>query len=136
MMLAACGSIDPDSPLGKRKAAFKALLKTSENLGGMMRGRLPFDEAEFSRQAILLDEQAHQPWQHFPDAKDDDRSAARADVWEKQARFKALAGALEERTARLKGYVSAGSPAREALAQQMQQIEQACKDCHQEFRSR
>lgn len=30
LALAACGGVDPDSPLGKRQAAFKDMLKVSD----------------------------------------------------------------------------------------------------------
>ncbi len=45
LTLAACDRVDPNSPLGQRKAIFKQMLKTSEDMGGMLRGRLPFDGA-------------------------------------------------------------------------------------------
>ncbi|MEE4465885.1 cytochrome c, partial [Azotobacter chroococcum] len=42
LSLVACNGVDPNSPLGKRQALFKDMLKTSEDLGGMLRGRLGF----------------------------------------------------------------------------------------------
>ncbi len=42
------------------------MLKTSEDLGGMLRGRLPFDGVKFADGALKLDSLSHQPWQHFP----------------------------------------------------------------------
>ena len=47
--LQGCDSVDPNSPLGKRQALFKEMLRTSEDLGGMLRGRLPFDEQAFAQ---------------------------------------------------------------------------------------
>ena len=44
MSLAACGGVDPNSPLGKRTAIFKEMLNVSEDLGGMLRGRIAYDE--------------------------------------------------------------------------------------------
>ena len=41
LTLSACGGVDPNSPLGQRKAIFKQMLKTGEDLGGMLRGRIP-----------------------------------------------------------------------------------------------
>jgi cytochrome c556 len=38
LTLSACGGVDPNSPLGQRKAIFKQMLKTGEDLGGMLRG--------------------------------------------------------------------------------------------------
>ena len=101
MSLTACGGVDPDSPLGKRKAIFKEMLNVSEDLGGMLRGRIKYDEALFVEKAIQLDTLAQQPWQHFPSIKEDEKTSARDDVWQQQERFQELARALEGTTARL-----------------------------------
>jgi len=53
--LSGCDRVDPNSPLGKRKVIFKDMLKTSEDLGGMLRGRLPFDGVKFADGALKLD---------------------------------------------------------------------------------
>jgi len=74
------------------------MLKTSEDLGGMLRGRLPFDGLKFADGALKLDSLSHQPWQHFPQVRDGGDSAARAEVWERQARFHDLARQLESVT--------------------------------------
>ena len=62
LTLSACGGVDPNSPLGQRKAIFKHMLNTSEELGGMLRGRLAFDGPRFSEGAVKLDALAHEPW--------------------------------------------------------------------------
>ena len=56
LTLAACGGVDPNSPLGKRQALFEEMLRTSEDLGGMLRGRLSFNEQRFAEGATKLDE--------------------------------------------------------------------------------
>ncbi|KAI1695453.1 cytochrome c' domain-containing protein [Ditylenchus destructor] len=65
LTLSACGGVDPNSPLGQRKAIFKQMLKTGEDLGGMLRGRIPFDGAKFAEGAVRLDALSHEPWKHF-----------------------------------------------------------------------
>src|SRR3546814_10571706 len=77
-----CDRIDPNSPLGKRKAIYQAMLDTKEDLGGMLRGRIPFDGEGFSAGAAKLDELSRQPWQHYPDVKEE-QSDARDDVWQR-----------------------------------------------------
>ena len=87
LTLSACGGVDPDSPLGQRKAIFKQMLKTSEDLGGMLRGRIKYDEALFIEKAVRLDALVKTPWQHFPSIKEEEKTAARDDVWHQQERF-------------------------------------------------
>ena len=69
LLLAGCDRVDPDSPLGKRKAIYQAMLDTKEDLGGMLRGRIPFDGTAFTSGAAKLDELSRQPWQHYPEVR-------------------------------------------------------------------
>ena len=135
LMLAGCERIDPNSPLGQRKAIFKDMMKTSEDLGGMLRGRLIFNEEKFVTGVQHLDVISRQPWQHFPQAKDSDRTSARDDVWQQQARFDELARAQEEATAALVAATVQRPLDPKALVAPMQRVEDACESCHQEFRA-
>ncbi len=132
--LAGCDRIDPDSPLGKRKAIYQAMLDTKEELGGMLRGRLAFDEAAFTSGAAKLDELSRQPWQHYPDVREA-QSDARDDVWQRQERFNELARELQVLTGQLRE-VSANPPLTpETVAADFQRVEDACEGCHKEFRA-
>ncbi|QBF24828.1 cytochrome c [Pseudomonas tructae] len=135
LTLSACGGVDPNSPLGQRKTIFKQMLKTSEDLGGMLRGRLAFDGQRFADGAVKLDNLSREPWKHFAQVREEDDTSARADVWEKQARFQDLARQMEASTAELVA-VTRGQPLKAAdLAAPMDKVEAACKACHTEFRN-
>ncbi|HCW96514.1 MAG TPA: cytochrome C, partial [Pseudomonas sp.] len=73
--LAGCDRIDPNSPLGKRKAIYQQMLDIKEDLGGMLRGRLAFDGQKFAAGAAKLDELSRQPWQHYPQVKEEQSDA-------------------------------------------------------------
>lgn len=134
-LLAACDRVDPDSPLGKRQALFKDMLRTSEDLGGMLRGRLNFYEKSFAAGAIKLDELSRQPWQHFPQVQEPgDDSHARDEVWQRQERFQQLARELEASTAELSRQAQVKPLRAEALSAPVAKVEAACKACHEEFR--
>lgn len=135
MGLTACGGVDPDSPLGKRKAIFKQMLNTSEDLGGMLRGRIQYDEALFVEKALLLDDLSKQPWQHFPTVKEKGKTSARDDVWQRQERFQELARDLESTTARLVESTTQQPLNKSVLAIRVQAVEDSCESCHQEFRA-
>ena len=135
LTLSACGGVDPDSPLGQRKAIFKQMLKTSEDLGGMLRGRIAFDGPRFAEGAVKLDALAYEPWKHFPQVKESDQTSATDDVWQKQARFQELARQLEAATgelvvaSRIQPYKASN------LTPAMQRVEDTCSACHKEFRN-
>ncbi|MBC7199453.1 cytochrome c [Stutzerimonas balearica] len=131
--LAGCDRIDPNSPLGKRKAIYQQMLDTKEDLGGMLRGRLAFDGQKFAAGAAKLDELSRQPWQHYPQVKEE-QSDARDEVWQKQERFHELARALEQQTAALVAVTTRKPVTAQGVAPAFQQVEDACEACHQEFR--
>jgi len=132
--LSACGGVDPNSPLGQRKAIFKQMLKTSEDTGGMLRGRLPFDGAKFAEGAVKLDGLAHEPWKHFPPVRESEHTSAKDAVWERQARFQELARALEARTGQLVIATRTLPLTPANMIPPMNNVEDACDACHKEFR--
>ena len=135
LSLGACGGVDPNSPLGKRKAIFKEMLSVSEDLGGMLRGRIKYDEALFVEKALQLDTLSKTPWQHFPSIKEDEKTSARVDVWRQQERFQELARKLESTTARLVASTTQPPLNESVLALRVQSVEDACESCHKEFRA-
>lgn len=134
LALSGCDRIDPDSPLGKRKAIYQQMLDVKEDMGGMLRGRLAFDGDAFAAGAVRLDDLSRQPWQHYPAVKEE-QSDAREDVWQREARFNELARALEQQTAALVALTSEQSVTAEKVAPAFQQVEDACETCHKEFRA-
>ena len=134
LALTGCDRVDPNSPLGKRKAIYQAMLDTKEDLGGMLRGRIPFDGDAFRSGAVKLDELSRQPWQHYPEVKEE-QSDARDDVWQRQERFNELARALEAETAALVEVTTAAPVTAEGVAPAFQRGENACETCHKEFRA-
>jgi hypothetical protein len=71
LALSGCGGVDPDSPQGQRQSIFKQMLKVSEDLGGMLRGRIAFKEQAFVEGASRLDQLTRTPWQHFPQVREE-----------------------------------------------------------------
>ncbi|SER80796.1 Cytochrome c556 [Pseudomonas sp. NFACC02] len=134
LALSACGGVDPDSPLGQRKAIFKQMLKTSEDIGGMLRGRLPFDGPKFAEGAVKLDGLSHEPWKHFPAVKESEHTSAKDAVWQRQARFQELAGQLEARTGELVTATRQLPLTAANMIPPMNNVEDACDACHKEFR--
>lgn len=133
LTLSACGGVDPNSPLGQRKAIFKQMLKTGEDLGGMLRGRIPFDGPKFADGAVKLDALSHEPWKHF--------AGARRRSHQRQGRCLAEAGTLPEMARTLEGatgelvIASQVQPYKASnLGPAVQKVEDACSACHKEFR--
>lgn len=137
LAVSGCGGVDPNSPEGQRQTIFKQMLKVSEDLGGMLRGRVAFKEPAFIAGAAELDQLTRKPWQHFPQVREDESGETRAkdDVWQRQARFQELARAMEASTAALVAATHGQPLTPEALTAPMQRVEDSCKACHEEFRA-
>jgi cytochrome c556 len=134
LTLSACGGVDPNSPLGQRKAIFKQMLKTGEDLGGMLRGRIPFDGPRFTEGAVKLDALSHEPWKHFPQVREDSNTSAKDGVWQQQERFQDMARTLEAATGELV-IASQVQPYKASnLGPAVQKVEDACSACHKQFR--
>lgn len=136
LTLSACGGVDPNSPQGQRQTIFKQMLKVSEDLGGMLRGRIAFKEERFVAGAAELDRLTRTPWQHFPQVREEGgESRAKDEVWQRQERFQQLAREMEAHTAALLAATASRPLNSAALAVPMQRVEDGCKACHEEFRA-
>lgn len=135
LTLSACGGLDPNSPLAQRKAIFNDMLKTSEDMSGMLRGRVAFEGQRFSDGAVRLDGLAHEPWKHFPQVKEADHTSATDAVWQKQVRFQELARSLESATAELVIASNERPFKASILTPAMSKVQAVCEVCHKEFRN-
>ena len=135
LTLVGCDSIDPNSPVGKRKAIFKEMMSTSENLGGMLRGRVPFDADAFIKGAAHLDTLSHEPWQYFEHLDESQKSSAKPELWAQQARFDELAREMEAASAALVEAAKVAPLRPSGLREPVQRMEDACESCHKEFRA-
>lgn len=94
-----------------------------------------YDEAGFIAGAAKLERLSHEPWQHFPQVRDDERSKANPDVWERQEQFQKMARDLEQATAALVQATTAPPLRRAELEPAVQAVEDSCEACHKAFRA-
>ncbi|SHL30331.1 c-type cytochrome [Phytopseudomonas punonensis] len=135
VLLNGCGGADSDSPEARRQVVFKQMLLSSEELGGMLRGRLAFRPERFAECARELNNLAALPWQYFPSPEGDERSTARPEVWDQHARFEAFAQQLQVATEALQLAASMPQVSVDQLQPALWQVEAACKRCHEAFRA-
>ncbi|SDI39278.1 c-type cytochrome [Pseudomonas panipatensis] len=136
--LAGCHRLDPNSPLAKRQAIFKQMLHASEDMGGMLRGRLVFDADKFRSDSLKLNELASQPWQYFPTAKPADEGGdtrAREEVWQRQLEFQADAKTFQQTVAALEANTRQATPTADGVRKDLAAVEDACEACHKKFRA-
>lgn len=135
LTLAACSSeipdTHPDQPVTKRQQAFKAMLRSFEPMGTMLKDRR-YDPDAFARLANELASLRERPWSHFgPDTNYPPTKALPA-VWEKPADFEQRRTSFIEASGRL---IAAATARNEADARSAYaEVQDSCKACHRDFR--
>ncbi|MBG7066681.1 cytochrome c [Pseudomonas aeruginosa] len=136
--LSGCHRMDPNSPEAKRQAIFKEMLRTSEDMGGMLRGRLPFDAEKFRAGSVKLHQLADQPWQYFPRPKageEGEDTRAKDEVWQRQQEFKAATQVFIDAMNRLQDNTRQATPTPDGVRKDFAAVEDACEACHKKFRA-
>ncbi len=135
LTLVACSSeipdTHPDQPVTKRQQAFKAMLRTFEPMGTMLKDRR-YDADAFARLANELSSLREQPWSHFGPDTNYPPTKALAAVWEKPAEFEQRRQSFIEASDRL---IAAAAARNEAEARSTYAaVQDSCKACHRDFR--
>ena len=135
LILAACSSeipdTHPDQPVTKRKQAFKAMLRSFEPMGTMLKDKR-YDADAFARLADEFARLRDAPWQHFGADTNYPPTKAKPAVWEKPAEFEQRRQEFVSATNRL---LAAAAARNEAEARTTYAAAQdSCKACHNDFR--
>jgi cytochrome c556 len=136
LLLASCGHNDVDThkgqPVTKRKLIFKEILRSFEPMGLVIRGRNPYDQAEFLQYANKLQTLSTQPWQYFGPDSNYSPTRAKPDVWDKPVEFKQAQQKFINAAAKLNATAKTGDF--DAIHRDFAAVEDSCKSCHQQFR--
>ncbi|MEM5620076.1 cytochrome c [Pseudomonas aeruginosa] len=136
--LSGCHRMDPNSPEAKRQAIFKEMLRTSEDMGGMLRGRLPFDAEKFRAGSAKLHQLADQPWQYFPSPKAGEGGRGHPRQGRglaAPAEFKAATQVFIDAMNRLQDNTRQATPTPDGVRKDFAAVEDACEACHKKFRA-
>ena len=126
---------DPNSPEGKRQAAFKQFLSHSEPMGGMLRERLPFDGDAFASHAQGLSDSVEAPWSHFPEpGQTQQKTAALPEIWSDPQGFAQAIDQYRSAVADLVVVTEQGVESPAQVTDAFTAVQQSCKSCHDDFR--
>jgi len=122
----------PQRWVSQRQAVFKDFTRTLEPMGLMARERKPFQAAEFQAAAQALQQLSTKPWPLFPADSNYAPTKAQPAVWVQTADFQRAQQAFQTSVAQLvqaaqTGTLTAARPA-------VEQVQQRCKACHDQFR--
>jgi cytochrome c556 len=128
----ALAQVKPEDALAYRKSAFGLIVWNFGPMSGMVRGKLPWDDAEFAKRAARVAQLAPMLEEGFPQGSKVGDSAASAEIWSNWADFQSKMLSFQTEAAKL-AQVASGSDA-EATKAQFGKVGAACKACHDKYK--
>ena len=125
--------VKPENQVKYRKAAYTLMNLNFGNLAAMAENKKPFNKDEAARNAEFVAMLSTVPKGYFGEGTDKD-TRAKPEIWSHRADFDAKMDKMVVETAKLPGLVRAGDLA--ALKTQVQEVDSACKACHDDYRSK
>lgn len=122
----------PQRWVSQRQAIFKDYTRTLEPLGLMARERKPYNAVEFTTAAQALHQRAREPWALFPADSNYAPTKALPAVWSQPADFEKAQKVFADSVQRLLQSAQAGTL--EAARPAIEDVQAACKACHDRFR--
>lgn len=124
----------PEDIIRYRKSAYTVLLWNWMPMNAMVRGRIPFDAAEFARRADRVAALTPQLLEGFPEGSGAGApTEAKPEIWTDFADFTAKMKDLERESAALSTIAKSGDEAK--MREQFAKVGGACKACHDKYKA-
>lgn len=131
---AALAQNKPEDIIRYRKSAYTVLLWNWMPLNAMVRGRIPFDAAEFARRADRVAAIAPQLLEGFPEGSGTGANTeAKPEIWTNFADFTTKMKDFERESAALASVAKGGDEA--AMKEQFAKVGGTCKACHDQYKA-
>lgn len=123
-----------EQALKYRKAVYQAIAWNFAPMGAMAQDKVPFDAREFAMRAARVASLTPMLAESYaPESQGVAGSRLKPHMWKNRADFDAMMKTLVDRSAALAAVAGAGDPARSKAA--FFDVANACKACHDEYRS-
>ena len=124
----------PEDIIRYRKSAYTVLLWNWMPMNAMVRGRIPFDAAEFARRADRVAALTPQLLEGFPEGSGTGApTEAKPEIWTDFADFTAKMKDLERESAALSTVAKSGDEAK--MREQFAKVGGTCKACHDKYKA-
>ena len=131
---AATAAVKPETAIAYRQAGYTMLGWNFGPMAQMVRGKTPWDAAEFARRAERVALIAPQLLEGFPEGSDTGATTeAKPEIWKNMDDFKLKMEDLVKQSKLLAEVAKSGDEAR--MKEQFKQTAEACKACHEKYRS-
>jgi cytochrome c556 len=128
----ALAAIKPDTAVAYRQGVYHAILWNFVPMSDMVRGRVPWNQAEFAKRAERVSFYSRQLLEGFPPGSLTGRSEAKPGIWTHWTDFAAKMQAFEDASAALAS--TAKGPDEAATRAAFAKTARTCKSCHDQYR--
>lgn len=130
----AAAAVKPETAIAYRQAGYTMLGWNFGPMAQMVRGKTPWDAAEFARRAERVALIAPQLLEGFPEGSDSGATTeAKAEIWKNMDDFRLKMDDLVKQSKLLADVAKSGDEAK--MKEQFKQTAGACKACHEKYRS-
>ena len=123
---------DVEDAIEYRQGVFKTIKWNFGPMAGMVKGKIDFDAAEFSRRADLVAVLAKMPGEGFIEGSDIGDTDAKPEIWQNKDKFDEGMNALAKNAAALADAAKSGDM--NVIKPAFGELGKTCKGCHDNFR--
>jgi cytochrome c556 len=125
----------PEDSIKMRRAALTLVSWNFGAIGAMVKGQIPYDQAEAVKRAEAVAFLSHLPWEGFVKGTSTEQSGdtrALPEIWNQPDKFKSAQERLQSESAKLVQAAKSGDAGQ--LKTQFGATAKACSNCHDDFR--
>jgi cytochrome c556 len=126
-----------DNQIKYRQATWTLVRTYFAPMGAMAQGKMPFDKARVAQYADVIATLSKLPMDPFPPGSekgDKVKTAAKAEIWMDNAKFKERFTAFQQESGKLAQLARSGDE--KAIKAQIGAVGKTCKACHDDFREK
>ena len=124
----------PDDAIDYRMGLMSVIGWNFGPLGAMVKGKTPFDAADFAKHANRVANLSDQIIEGFPKGSDQGHTSAKADIWTNWDDFQSKARDLDTQAKLLAEVAKANDEAKDK--EQFKKVAEACKACHEKYKKK
>lgn len=117
-----------------RRSGYTMLTWYFGPMARMAKGEMPYDKAQFLRNAENLAFLSKLPKDGFIPGSENGDTKAKPEIWSNAGKFKEANDRMESETAKLAELAKGGNL--DALKEQLGKVQKTCKSCHDEFKKK
>lgn len=124
----------PEDVIKFRQGAYTVIGWYMGELGQMVKGQRPFDQKAFAKAATVIAQMSHVVPDAFLPGSDKGKTHAKPEIWQEPEKFKDALSRLQTQAAKLSEVAQQGN--QDQMKTQFGTLAKACKNCHDQFRSK